>query len=206
MDRFIIQLSNRYAETVAEILNQKQEEKERYAFGAEIFFGETIKLMMFLSIAYVLDIFIPTLITILSFVMLRRPAGGYHADTHLKCAIISIVQFIGAGFVCKCSLSYLIIYHYVVIILCTYIFALYNINKYAPVDTRNKRIEDLVIRKHLKIKAIIFLHLICFIAVIVFYLGNKYCILPICLGVLIETFSLTKFGYKVFTFMLDGDK
>ena len=63
------------------------EDKEVYAYGAELLLSTVFNLVIALVIALITNTFWQCLVFLTSFVTIRIYAGGYHADTHRNCML-----------------------------------------------------------------------------------------------------------------------
>lgn len=63
------------------------EDKEVYAYGAELLLSTVFNLIIALVIALITNTFWQCLVFLTSFVTIRIYAGGYHADTHRNCML-----------------------------------------------------------------------------------------------------------------------
>ena len=63
----------------------KPEYEEVYAYGAEILLSTIINGCIAATIAILTKTIIPSIIFLTVFIIMRRTAGGYHADTHMGC-------------------------------------------------------------------------------------------------------------------------
>ena len=68
----------------------ESEFEEVYAYGAEIVYSTILNGLIVLLMSVITGTFIPTLVFIISFILLRRSAGGFHASTHTKCMLILV--------------------------------------------------------------------------------------------------------------------
>lgn len=66
----------------------KAEDEDVYSYGMELLLSTVLNLIISLTIALLTRSFLPCLIDLASFMTLRVNAGGYHADTHLRCSIL----------------------------------------------------------------------------------------------------------------------
>lgn len=62
-------------------------------FGIRLILSELYKFIIVYGVALILDCVIPTLITHLSFILLRQVSFGYHLSGNLSCVLWSIVIF-----------------------------------------------------------------------------------------------------------------
>lgn len=106
-----------------------------YMYGLQMMISGIIKSIGFILIAWTLGWIPEALVYIATFSSLRVHAGGYHADTYLKCFLITAIATFVSIYVVKTFLvSYMLLFTVMlVIVACTIIV------KYAPVDTPNKR-------------------------------------------------------------------
>lgn len=68
--------------------------KEIYRYGLESLFSAALELISIFILAFLFGNFFETLLFFLTFIPLRLYAGGYHARTHFKCYLLSIMMYI----------------------------------------------------------------------------------------------------------------
>lgn len=89
---------SRLAERVAYFFVEKNiirlEEKEVYAYGYEIMLSEIVNWIITIIIAVITGTIIETFIYMLAFMRLRGAVGGFHANSHMGCIIISALVYI----------------------------------------------------------------------------------------------------------------
>ncbi len=130
-------------------LNSK--DKAYLYFGLQLYLILMVETVILLLIAYFLNIFWPVLTAGLSFLIIRKYAGGVHLPTFNSCLIVTLVIFLGIGglsTVIKINQIFLL-----VIITIVSISGFILINKYAPADTRTIPITDPELRRIYKAKA-----------------------------------------------------
>lgn len=76
----------------------QEDDIDKCKYGIDIFISSFLEISSILLIAIVLGNFIETALLFVFFIPLRVYAGGYHADTKLKCYLISLVMY-GAFYV-----------------------------------------------------------------------------------------------------------
>ncbi|MCT4545185.1 MAG: accessory gene regulator B family protein [Vallitalea sp.] len=117
----------------------KQVDAEIYTYGFELIISTLLIMITEICLGIIFNCLFEVLVFILFFCSLRLQAGGYHADTHLKC-----FSFFTIGCFSSIGLSHLLINYnksFIIIFLIlieTYILVL----RYAPVDTLNKPFTD----------------------------------------------------------------
>lgn len=130
------------SKTTADILVSQaaisKEDAEICSYGLEIFFASAIELIAIFIISAFAGNFLPTLLFFSFFIPLRIYAGGYHADTKLKCFFVSLLVY----FVFSVILAYLPHNLYVYMIVAELAFTLTMVVAKAPVVHYNKSINS----------------------------------------------------------------
>lgn len=138
-----------------------EHEKDLYVYAYTILFEECINIV----IAFLFGIFFRNVSLIFfflcSYISLRRYAGGYHADSSLRCGSVSSLLILGLCFIEKTGILKFI-QNTSVILLVAHIFIL----TLTPVDSYNKRLNDFERKKYHKTTVIILL-----IQVIILHFG-----------------------------------
>ncbi|MGN0150005.1 MAG: accessory gene regulator ArgB-like protein [Clostridia bacterium] len=93
------QLSRRLAYFFVEKNIIKSEDAEIYAYGYEILFSETVNWIITGIIAIVTGTIAETLVYMLAFMRLRGALGGFHANSHIGCIVISTVVYISCLYI-----------------------------------------------------------------------------------------------------------
>lgn len=84
----------------------KSEHEEIYAYGMEILLSTVINGVMVLIVAAITNTLLPSLIFFTAFIIMRRTAGGYHANTHGGCMVIlAAVHLLFILFINFCKLN-----------------------------------------------------------------------------------------------------
>ena len=82
------------ANNIAALLNAngiiQEDDMDTCRYGLEIFISSLLELTSILFISIFMDNFWETLLFFAAFIPLRVYAGGYHADTQIKCYIVSL--------------------------------------------------------------------------------------------------------------------
>ena len=66
---------------------------DKCKYGIDIFLSSFIEILSILLIAIFMKAFLETVLLFVAFIPLRVYAGGYHADTKLKCYLISLGMY-----------------------------------------------------------------------------------------------------------------
>lgn len=161
---------------------------EVYMYGLQMMISGIVKLIGFMIIAWVLGWIVETIVFITTFSLLRVNAGGYHADTYLKCFLVtSIATFLSIGIVKYYFVSDSIIYLAIISLLAG-VLVLFH----APVDTLNKRMvgnEKKIFRR----RSILVLTLEISVIVIAYFISPKisiFCNIS-AMAILFEGITLT---------------
>lgn len=166
-------------------------------FSIHVITSAIFSLGLALVVGLLLGTFTNVLIIALTTAIFRSFSGGAHSSTMFGCAIYGTAIMNTLGIIAKYThpdkgiLS--------IIILITFLFAFWSINKYAPADTPGKPITTKVKRQKLRKLSFLTLFIWCGIC-ITWYTGfTKFYVLVYssALGVLWQSFSLTDWGYAL---------
>jgi accessory gene regulator B len=124
---------------IADILEQQNkfiaEDKEIYRYGIQQGLNLALNILTTIIIGYVFDMFFPSIILLTCYMPLRSFCGGYHAKTHLRCYVYSIIMISCILLVVKHFVMNIIINESIVFASLIVIFIL------APVEDNNKRLD-----------------------------------------------------------------
>jgi len=162
--------------------------------GAMIFYGELFKYIIVLSIAYCLNILLPTFIIMNVFSTLRSVAGGVHMSSFNKCFATMIVFFLSLGYmVTLAHVSSLVV---IISMIVGVVWSITTASKYAPQERLDRSDKDCDNGNKMKHITVLFI-IISFILSVVF-IQNKAISISISAGVLLEIFTITPAGTKLF--------
>jgi len=171
--------------------------------GAMIFYGELFKYLIVLSIAWCLNILIPTFFIINTFSALRGLAGGVHMSTFNKCFAVMIGCFLSLGYIVSSIHNTLFITGIFTI---GAIWSIYIALKYAPQERPDKTDKDCDNGNKMKYRTVMFIIVSFIISMILILFTQKYIIgISIFAGVLLEMITITPWGTKFFQ-LIDGKK
>ncbi len=129
--------------------NIDEERLEVIKYGIEILLLKVLFFIASMLLGVLLQSFWECLLFTLSFSVIRSLAGGYHADTRIKCFIQSMCMLMVVLVILKLIQRNLFSWE---IVLCLSIIAAVIIWLTSPIDTENKRLTNEE-RKILKIKS-----------------------------------------------------
>ncbi|MBU3176867.1 accessory gene regulator B family protein [Clostridium estertheticum] len=163
-------------------------EFEKMKLGIEIFLINISKLLIVISISYILNLFLFTLIIISSFCFIRRTAFGLHAMNSIVCTVVTIAAFVGAPYISK----YIMLNNYMVTLL--FIISILILYKYAPSDTEARPILGEKLRRNLRRDSLLSG---CTLLLLALVIDNRSIKTLITLGTLMECISIHPLIYKI---------
>lgn len=117
----------------------QEEDIDTCRYGLDVFISSALEIASILIIAAFVGNFIEAVLLFTAFIPLRVYAGGYHADTKLKCYLISL----GVYGIFSAIMNILPQVLYSVLSLSVAIFSLIMVLITAPVVHKNKTVNDI---------------------------------------------------------------
>lgn len=114
-----------------------KEEYEIYFFGVTEMLRNIINILTLLIIGVLMGEFLRTVVFIVAFKIIRSYAGGYHATTSLRCFVLTNIMLFGVLLLMK-NISFSN-----TILICLAVIASSMILVLAPIDTENKRLDEI---------------------------------------------------------------
>lgn len=167
----------------------KLEYYELYEYAAYTILTAILHIVSIFVLGFIFDMVSEVFVFYISFILVRKFAGGYHANTSTTCYLFSMIIVTVIMIALKSSLLYSISgymsYIYIILsIVCTILICLLS-----PLDTDNKPLNDK--EKIVYKKITIILSLIIFVLSIIFILFKLYNIaFSIILGLLLSSVLL----------------
>ena len=196
--RFVQKLSYSCAKYLSHMLDEDHQKKAVYYYGFQIAIGSIVKIITLIAISIAFGVLLPALIISISFVLLRKVAGGCHMKTYGKCLVVTIGLFIAAALLAQYTHQYWSAGGIVVLFTLTFITGIYLIIKYAPKDSPNRLITDLKERRRFRNLSIIYMLVWLVLVIVLNMYGMKMHILALCFSVLLELFGITPIGHRFF--------
>ncbi|MDW8802209.1 accessory gene regulator B family protein [Clostridium sp. A1-XYC3] len=202
---FLIEkLSNNLAFKVASTLNLDKDKKEIIAYGAFNFIQTIWCIIMVIILGMIFKVPLEALVVSFSISILRKYSGGAHSTSPNRCALIGALVSVGLALFVEYTYKLVNLSWLITIIVVVFLFAYYNIYKYAPVDSPAKPIVKEKSKQRMKKGSIFTVNvLVILVATLLvghFIIGNnQYLVIAmcICLGVLWQVLTLTPKGYLV---------
>ena len=162
------------------------EDEEIYIYGWSLILSHVGSFMVMLIAAALMGEVVGTLIFIVFMIPLRSYAGGFHADSYLKCFVLSM-----SGYAVALASALLWPSHFPIWTLSLALFATLTTFIAAPVDHPNKRLKEFRKRQHKIVSRIIVLTQTALIISIWFLLpGLRHYLLWAMLGMALTSVSL----------------
>ena len=161
---------------------------EVYTYGIEIILSSLLGCSSVIIISILFGNIFEGIIYITVLSLIRIFAGGYHADTYLKCNIITVTSFCISLMIHKFYVNRLIVYTPAIMIAFA-LFVFTILCFYAPVDNENKPVAENDKIKFKRISLII-AFFIFLISPVVYYLFGYYQVLIGVSAVLVESISI----------------
>ncbi len=131
----------------------KGSEKDIYVYGLDLIISGLVSAISIIIIGCITGTLSEAVIYLIIMISIRMYTGGYHANTHLQCTLTFILCYIISLLVLVIETNNYIIW---TIRILAYIGVLI-INKYAPLDNANKRLDYIQKRKYRKIGLTLYL-------------------------------------------------
>ena len=125
----------------------QEDDIDKCKYGIDLFISSFLEILSILVMAAVLGNFIETVLLFVFFIPLRIYAGGYHADTKLKCYLISFVMYGFSYTLANITPSEM----FVLINVISTLFSLIIVLVKAPIIHINKSVNDIERRNYRKI-------------------------------------------------------
>lgn len=192
----IHELSVKCAAYLAREVDADRIRENRMAFGLELLLGEIIKLLLVITLSYLLGI-LPEVLTItLTAGFLRLASGGEHCSAYYRCLVGGIACFMLLGGTAH-ILNPLISMAALWLTVCTgTLVSALILWKCAPGDTVNKPINTTEEKQLFKKWSFIILGAYLIIMVLMMQSpAARLLVLPMIIGILEQSFTVTPWGY-----------
>lgn len=166
------------------------------SYGLEVIIGAIIKLIVFITVPWILGVFTEFWVAYLSFAFLRIVAGGVHCTAFYRCVTVSLTSLLVIAFMANYISSYALPYTYQGLYWGVLVFSFLVVVAKAPIDVEEKPIISPKRRMCLKIVSclVIFLYLLAS----VYWNPEDKIYIASGLGILFQVFTVTKRGNQFF--------
>lgn len=145
----------------------REDEKEIYDYCFEILLSTVANSIIIITLSILNHAVIDTCWFMMGFIMIRITAGGFHADTHIRCMLLLIGVYIGYTFI----IDRIVNGDYIVIIMC--ICSWISVTLLSPVEDINKHLSKKEIERFRCISNILIIVVIITIFILMYYVKNK---------------------------------
>ena len=164
---------------IADILEQQNkfapEDKEAYRYGLQQGLNLALNILTTIVIGALCGMVYPSILFLVCYMPLRSFCGGYHAKTHLRCYIYSVIMITSILLVAKYTAFNIVLYEVLVLISLIIILLL------APVEDENKKL-DSVEKRVFRKRA----YIIAFLEVLLYHIflltHLTYCYIILCIA------------------------
>ncbi len=186
MRNFII---NKQLGVIQKYNNFDNEKLEIIKYGLESIYILITKMIVILTVSYLLGLIKETLIFLICYNLIRMPSFGLHATKSWICLISSLLIFITIPFICK--VIQIPIYLKVIIGLVSLVFIIKN----APADTYKRPIINKKRRLFLKIISTIIalIMIICSL-----FINNQFWANSLLMAIVLQCFMISPTVYRIF--------
>ena len=182
-----------------EILKIDDERQEVVVYGAIMLLNICISILAVIFLGLIFGVLCEAILFSLVVSILRKYSGGIHASSPGKCAFFGAIISVGAGLIINhliYGIDITIVMSFSILFLVISFLIIY---KYAPVDSINKPITDVKLRKQFKANSMIIIGLALIIEIglllvylfysDVFYIKTIECI---SIGIMFQSLTLTR--------------
>lgn len=177
-------------ETDALMLSE-EEKNEIIRYGikqGKIMIGSAV---ITLVIGYIFQVFVQSIIFLMTFCAIRRYAGGYHSDSQRRCYVISLLLVILSLWSIRTIKWDL----WTCMMLQTVSFV--TILVLAPVESNNRKLDEHEKQEYGR-KTRIISSVIYMVSLVMYYKSKIYIIIPVCVAYFLVFLSLTAGYFKLF--------
>ena len=168
------------------------ERAEVINYGLQLIIGEIPKLIIIITIAYILKVLDLSILVLILLIPYRTVSGGVHLQSHLGCIVATSVFYIGNAVLSK----YIVLTKTVEYIITgiVWMFSMIMIKLYAPADTE----EVPILRKKERTTKKILSYIVMTLSLIASLIIKNTVISNLLLfGVLFQTVAITRLMYKI---------
>ena len=168
------------------------ERAEVINYGLQLIIGEIPKLIIIITIAYILKVLDLSILVLILLLPYRTVSGGVHLQSHLGCIVATSVFYIGNAVLSK----YIVLTKTVEYIITgiVWMFSMIMIKLYAPADTE----EVPILRKKERTTKKILSYIVMTLSLIASLIIKNTVISNLLLfGVLFQTVAITRLMYKI---------
>lgn len=159
---------------------------EIISYGLEIIITKAVFIAIIIFLGIITKCFPDVIAFIIAFTVIRQYGGGYHADTRIRCFILSVLTlFLDIVMIKLAELGFISMLFLIIITLLSVVY----IWIVAPIDTKNKRLDaDEIVHYGKRVKVVILI-LCLIVCILLFFKINNYA-RAIMFGIVTEAFLM----------------
>lgn len=198
----IHELSVRFAAYLAQELKNDHRQELRMAYGLEILLGEIVKLIVIISLSWILGIFTEVITITVTAGALRLASGGEHCSEYYRCLIGGTAWFLLLGWGVY-SLNILLAQPIINLgAALLFSISIIIILKYAPGETENKPISSEAERKKFRNWSVLIMFTYGVIIMVSAHISFlNFFVLPMVIGIVAQAFTVSPVGYGFIHFV-----
>lgn len=177
--------SNKICKILLDNKQIEEDELELYKYGFFLLLSNIFFTILIIVLGLLFGNIFETLIFYISFCTIRHFAGGYHANTEIRCDIITTLFFTVSVFLISLSEQRNI----KIIVLFLSALSVVTISVLSPLDTPAKPLDSDEKKKYRRISLII-LSVIVVLIIISYIFKIKYTLIPCCISLILEAVLL----------------
>lgn len=155
--------------------------RELYVYGFFMLFSHAAYFALAVIIGFVLGCAVQSIIFFIAFQFVRRFAGGYHADTEIKCTVLSVSTIFLSILMCRLARDFnFSVYLTVPAAVCALLTAVF-----CPLDTPSKPLSAAEKKRCRKISLLI-IAFICVLIGVSVALRFEWLLSPLCFALILE--------------------
>lgn len=159
---------------------------EIISYGLEIIITKAVFFAIIIFLGIITKCLPDVIAFIIAFTVIRQYGGGYHADTRIRCFILSVLTlFLDIVMIKLAELGFISMLFLIIITLLSVVY----IWIVAPIDTKNKRLDaDEIVHYGKRVKVVILI-LCLIVCILLFFKINNYA-RAIMFGIVTEAFLM----------------
>lgn len=159
---------------------------EIISYGLEIIITKAVFIAIIIFLGIITKCLPDVIAFIIAFTVIRQYGGGYHADTRIRCFILSVLTlFLDIVMIKLAELGFISMLFLIIITLLSVVY----IWIVAPIDTKNKRLDaDEIVHYGKRVKVVILI-LCLIVCILLFFKINNYA-RAIMFGIVTEAFLM----------------
>ena len=122
----------------------EERSQDVYTYGFELIISGAANVIFIAIISVLLRRYYDWMLFLIAFIPLRTTAGGYHANSHLKCILVGTLSFAALLLISRLQVGWVVI----VPIITGFSFLIVLL--FSPIEAHNKKLKEEQIRKNRK--------------------------------------------------------